>query len=133
MKTIKTIENLYQEIAAEAVQSAPDLTGKLLFAADIKEGVVSSALVYEKGKEKTATFKFSTSSLIDLAYELWEKWKEDPKNSEWIGMELTVSNGKFEINFTYPDQIDSDEDFDDRRQEIFDRHFIDKKIDYSNV
>lgn len=133
MNSTKTIENLYQKITMEAVQNASDLTGKLLFAADIKEGVVSSAMVYEKGNKKIATFKFSTSSLIDLAYELWGKWKEDPKNSEWIGMELTGSNGKFEINFTYPEQIDPDEDFDDRRQEIFERHFIDKKIDYSDV
>jgi hypothetical protein len=131
MNKTKTIENLYQEIATEALECAEDINGKLLFAADVKEGVVSSALVYEKGTEKVPTFKFVSSLLTDLTYELWEKWREDPKNTEWQGVELVVLNGDFHFDFMYADQL-ADEDFDDRREAIFERHFTNKKIDYSN-
>ena len=128
----KNIENLYQEIAAEALECAQDINGKLLFAADVKEGVVSSALVYEKDLEKVPTFKFVSSLLTDLAYELWEQWRKDPKNAEWQSLELVVLNGDFHFDFTYPDQLVADEDFDERREAIFERHFGNKEIDYSN-
>ena len=128
----KSIENLFREMASEVLECVKDMNGKLLFAADVKEGVVSSALVYEKSAEKFPTFKFASSLLNDLAYELWEKWREDPKNAGWQGLEFVVLNGDFHFVFTYPDQLVADEDFDDRRESIFERHFGKKKIDYSN-
>ena len=124
------IDSFYQEMASQAAEVTEDLNGKLLFCAEVSDGVVSSAVVFEKGGDKIPSFVFTPSSLVDKVYEFWTRWTLE-FNNEWRIIELSLQNGEFEINLIYPDQIDADLHFDDFRDEIFERHFGGKPIDYS--
>ena len=126
------VDELYEKIVLECVRIADGLEGKLLFAANVKVGAVSSAMVYEKGNGEALCFKFGSSLLFDLTYALWEHSVSNSDDSEWRGLELVIAKGEFQFTLFYPDQLPADEDFDDYREEIFVRHFGNRPIDYTN-
>lgn len=59
--------------------------------------------------------------------ELWEA--EEPKN-RWEEIEYLVQDDKFEVTYTYADEIDPEEDTFERRDRVVKRHFGDKPIVY---
>ena len=59
--------------------------------------------------------------------DLWEA--EEPKN-RWEEIEYLVQDDKFEVTYTYADEIDPDEDTFERRDRVVKRHFGDKPIVY---
>ena len=74
------IDSFHQEMASQAAEITEDLNGKLLFCAEIRDGVVSSAVVFEKGINKIPSFVFPPFSLVDKAYEFWTRWTLEFKN-----------------------------------------------------
>ena len=65
--------------------------------------------------------------LGDVLLGLWEA--EDPK-SRWEDIEYFVQDDKFEVTYTYADEIDPDEDTFERRDRVVRRHFGEKPIVY---
>ena len=63
----------------------------------------------------------------DALLELWEAQETDDR---WAEIEYVVRGGKFEVTYTYPDDIDPDEDPLDRRDRVVARHFGAKPIVY---
>lgn len=125
-------EDLYQKIGEEALSSVDDLNGRLLIYAEVEDGAQSDGILYEKGPKSTPTFKFCSDQLNALIYSLWEQWRRDPKNKEWKGMAYFIENGDLTLDFTYPDQMRSDEDMPERRPRVFQKYFGDVEIDYSD-
>lgn len=68
-----------------------------------------------------------------LTYPLLDLWEEAPPGKRWAEMEYLVRNGKFEVTFVYPDQIDRNEDELERRDRIVKRYFGDKPIVYPDI
>jgi hypothetical protein len=65
-----------------------------------------------------------------LPYALLELWEAQDGNYRWSELEYVLRDGRFEVNFFYPDEIDPEEDLTDRRARSVRRHFGDKPIVY---
>ena len=65
-----------------------------------------------------------------LLYALLELWNDQPDADRWSEMEYVVRDGRFEVTYTYPDEIDPQEDELDRRDRIVRKHFGVKPIVY---
>ncbi len=125
-------QEFYQNIGRAALDMADDLAGKLLIYAEIQDGATSCDLFYEN-EEGVVRLKFCSDALNDLIYSLWERWKEKPApdNKEWRVMTYRIEDDKLQVNFTYPDQINEDEDVSDRRPLVIKEYFGDTPVDYS--
>ncbi len=123
------VEQFYQEIGQAAKAVAPDLAGRLLIYAEVEDGAVSADIFYA-----TATgvrFRICPQSMKGAIYSFWKQWTSVPGNREWRVMCYVIDDGKFSIDFTYPDQIKANEGLPDRRPLAAKRYFGDVKVDYS--
>lgn len=68
--------------------------------------------------------------LRDLGDALLDLWEAQDSRRRWEEIEYLVRDGKFDAAFTYPEEIDREEDPFDRRDRIVRRHFGDKPIVY---
>ncbi len=103
------------------------LAGVLLYAR-VATNWVSPAKFIERGNH--VEYSWARDS---LTYPLLDLWEEEEPGKRWAEMEYLLRNGKFTVTFTYPDQVDPDEDLDAfsaRRESIVKRHFGDKPIVY---
>ncbi|HSV71054.1 MAG TPA: hypothetical protein VLI72_13165 [Methylibium sp.] len=126
-----SIEELYQAIGHLALENAPDLRGKLLAYAEVQEGVIESGMFYERGADRTVTFRYCTDELEDRLYELWERWQAIPGNAPWFGLAYLVQDGKLQIDLSYPEQVNASEGLLDRRPQVVKRYFGEAKVDFS--
>ncbi len=125
-----TVEQMYQEIGSAALGVAQDLAGKLIVYSEVEDGVISANIFYENLAGEVR-YRFSPKRLEELIYSFWEQWAAAPGNHEWRAMTYVIEGGKFNIDLTYPDQIDPDSDLSERRPLVVKKHFGDMKIDYS--
>lgn len=65
-----------------------------------------------------------------LPYALLDLWEAQEGDDPWAEMEYVFRNGKFEVAYIYPDEIDPDEDVVERRARAVRRHFGEKPIVY---
>ena len=126
------IGQFYQDIGQAALDEAEELAGKLLLYAEVVDRVISADLLYVN-EEGMVRLKFCSASMKDLIYSLWERWQEQepPKNCAWRVMCYVIEGGKFEVAFTYPDQLNEDEDVHDRRPRAIKQYFDGFPVDYS--
>lgn len=66
------------------------------------------------------------SELTDPLLDLWEAQDGKP----WKELEYVLQDGSFTIHYTYPDEINEEEDLFDRRDRVVAKHFGDKPIVY---
>jgi hypothetical protein len=125
-----TTEERYQRIGHLVLDSCPDLSGKLLVCAEVQEGVIESAVFYERGAGKVVTFRYCSDELEDALYELWQHGAM-AGNRPWFGIEYVAESGRFQIDHTYLDQVTEDEGMLDRRPRLLAKHFGDRTPDYS--
>ncbi len=57
-------------------------------------------------------------------------WDEAEPDKHWAEMEYLIHDGRFTVIYTYPEEIDPEEDPFDRRDRIVARYFGDKPILY---
>ncbi len=57
-------------------------------------------------------------------------WEAQADERAWSEIEYLIRDGKFEVTYTYPDEIDPEESWEDRRDRVVKRHFGDKPIVY---
>lgn len=112
------------------LDSCPDLNGKLLVCAEVQEGVIESAVFYERSAGKVVTFRYCSDELEDALYELWEHGAASGSRP-WFGIEYVAENCRFQIDHTYLDQVSDDEGMLDRRPRLIAKHFGDRTPDYS--
>jgi hypothetical protein len=65
-----------------------------------------------------------------LSYALLELWEAQGGNYRWSELEYVVRDGRFEVTYFYPDEIDPEEDVIERRERALRRHFGEKPIVY---
>lgn len=66
-------------------------------------------------------------TICDPLTALWETADPDKR---WAEIEYLIRDGRFTATYTYPDEIDHDEEPLDRRRRIVARHFGNKPIIY---
>jgi hypothetical protein len=116
------VEELLQEVGLEAVAIAgDDLAGRLLVYAEVEDRVISADLLYKNCEGDRAPYA-GLRPLKELVYEMWQRWKAEPGNEEWRVMSYIVDtvdkDAKMAIDFTYPDDVDVEEDIDLRERAV---------------
>ncbi len=67
------------------------------------------------------------NALCDALRALWESQSTEPR---WAEIEYVIRDGHFDASFTYPDEIDPEEDEFVRRDRVVARHFGQRPILY---
>ncbi len=105
---------------------------KILLYCEVQDGF-SSVSTFCLNKDGHLRFFMPTDYFDDMIYEFWDNWRKQPENREWRAMEFVIENGKFSVDFTYPDQLDDTDAVSSRRPEIERKHFGDVEVDYSEL
>ena len=102
------------------------LDGTLLYA-EVGQNFVGPSIF----KNLPDQILYRRPDLRDLGDALLDLWEAQDNEDRWEEIEYLVHDGKFDVTFTYPDEIDREEDPLDRRDRIVERHFGGKPIVYS--
>ena len=101
------------------------LDGTLLYA-QLERNVVGESIFKELGNQ----ILYRWPMIEGLPYALLDLWEAQEGDNRWAEMEYLVRGGRFEVAYIYPDEIDPEEDFFDRRDRAVRRHFGEKPIVY---
>jgi hypothetical protein len=62
-----------------------------------------------------------------------EAWLAEEPDKRWQAMQYSISGGKFDVTFLYPDELDlENESSFERSERVLRDRFGDKPVDYSN-
>ncbi|KEQ51647.1 hypothetical protein [Sphingobium chlorophenolicum] len=101
------------QVVADVVGGDPN--GIFLYV-EVGDGWISPNLYKDEG-EVVRDCEITSPSLTDLIWEAWHLEPEGP-NMRWSVMEYSVENGKFDVRFKYPGEVDVEAyDHDDARRE----------------
>lgn len=120
-------ERLLVEIGRILAQDTEyPLDGTLLYAR-LDHAYVAPAIFKHLGNQ--ILYRWPDLDVLgDALLELWEAQDSEPR---WTEMEYFISGEKFSATYTYPDEIDPDDDDTfDRRDRIVRKYFGDKPIVY---
>lgn len=117
----------------EIGQALADVVGGdpngVFFYVEIGPGWVSPNIFKDEGAV-VRFYRPPGPSLSDILFDLWYA-ESDDESKRWSVMEYAVKDGKFEVGFKYPDEVDvSGPPDDERRQAALRRRFGDKKVIY---
>lgn len=115
--------NKIGELLAEDVEYPLDET---LLHAEIDSNFVAPSIFKNRGNHVL----YRDPDLDRLGDALLDLWEAEAPNKRWAEIEYVIRGGKFEVAFTYPDEIDPEEEPLDRRDRIVARHFGPKPIIY---
>lgn len=68
--------------------------------------------------------------LSDLLWDAWYAESDEGGIERWSILEYDIKDGKFEINYRYPDEVDVEVIDDERRQTALRARFGDKPVVY---
>jgi hypothetical protein len=120
------ITKLLNEIGLILSEDPDHHTGDTLLHAELDNNFVASSVFKERG-DHVLYYEPDLDRLGDALLDLWEA--EKPEN-RWAELEYIMRKGKFEVVFTYFDEIDPKEEPLDRRARIVAQYFGDKPIKY---
>lgn len=101
------------------------LDGTLLYA-ELDWNYVAPSIFKEVGNQVV----YRDPDLDRLGGALLDLWKAQDTEERWTEIEYVVRGDNFHASFTYPHEIDPNEEPFDRRDRIVARHFGDKPIVY---
>ncbi|UZK65351.1 immunity protein YezG family protein [Sphingomonas sp. M1-B02] len=104
------------------------LDGTLLYA-EIDQNFVAPAIF----KNLADQILYRDPDLRELGDTLLDLWEAQDTDDRWEEIEYVVRDGKFDVAFTYPDEIDREEDRFERRDRVVQRHFGIKPIVYPSL
>ena len=125
------LQDLIQDIGALALEVVGEAGGKILIFAQAEDGVVSSDLFFVVD-EGDVRFQVCPPTLEMLIQLLWEEWAQAPGNRPWQELSYGIADGGYTLDMAYPDEIEEDEDFSERRPRAIAKFFGDVLVDYSN-
>jgi len=108
-----------------AEDTAYPLDGTLLYA-EAGKGFVSPSIFKDLGDH----ILYRSPDLDRLGDALLDLWEAQESDKRWAEIEYVVRGDRFRASFTYPDEIDQNEEPRDRRKRIVERHFGRKRIVY---
>lgn len=121
----------YQRIAEAALGACLSRPKKLLLYSEIEDGVSSADLFFQLTGENVVHFRFAPAALRELVVGLWEQGDGTVSPRSWTALSFVVADGRFSVDFAYPDQVSTDEDLSDRRPRAVEACFPGKAVDYS--
>lgn len=119
-------EQLLQEIGQLLAEDKYyPLDGTLLYAR-LDHNMVDWSIFKERGNHVL----YRWPKPARLAYALLELWEVEKPKDRWAEIEYVIRNGRFDATYTYPDDIDAEEDPFEQRDRVVARHFGKKPIVY---
>jgi hypothetical protein len=119
-------ERLLQEIGKLLMTDSEYPSAPTLLYAKLNHNVIRESIFKELGNH----FLFRWPVNERLAYALLDLWEAQDAQRRWSELEYVVRDGRFEVAYFYPDEIDPQEDLIERRTRALRRHFGDKPIVY---
>lgn len=111
-------------LAAEDIRAEPD--GTFLYG-QAGPGWVEAALFKDLGNR--VIYREGSEELFMKILEAWEAEDADKK---WTMLQMDLHNGRFDVKFTYEDELDPDEMDIDRRERILVARYGEKPVDYED-
>ncbi|WP_188658318.1 hypothetical protein [Sphingomonas metalli] len=97
--------------------------------ARMEPGAIAECIYKDLGNH--ILFRWPKNS--DLSFALLDYWEAQPGPERWAELEYVLRDGRFDVAYIYPDQIDPDEELFVRSQRALRRHFGDKPIGYPSL
>ncbi|PWG02517.1 hypothetical protein [Sphingosinicella humi] len=101
------------------------LDGTLLYA-ELDRNFVAPSIFKDRGNHVL----YRDPDLDRLSDALLDLWEAETPDKRWAEIEYVIRDGRFDVAFTYPEEIDPGEEPMDRRKRVVARHFGDKPIVY---
>lgn len=115
--------NLIGKLLAEDTEYPLDGT---LLHAEVGRGYVSPSIFKDRGNH----ILYRDPDLDRLGDALLDLWDTQQGKYRWAELEYFIRNGRFDLIFIYPEEIDSTEEPLDRRRRIVEQYFGEKPIVY---
>lgn len=119
--------DLLQELGSGIVEAAHDPAGKVLLYVEAEDGKISSD-IFSQVSGAPVRYRYSPEWLKDI---IWSYRESEPPSSRWATMAFVVSEGRFSVDLSYPDQLNPEEYLIDRRPRVVQAHFGEATVDYS--
>lgn len=103
------------------------LEGTLLYA-EVAPAMVCPSVFKNLGNR--VLYRISNGRLTNPLLDLWEEEKPEKR---WAAIEYLIRDDKFDVAFTYPEDIDPGEDPMDRRDRILKKYYGDKPVHYPQM
>ncbi|HEX7853036.1 MAG TPA: hypothetical protein VF503_05005 [Sphingobium sp.] len=93
--------------------------------AETEDGSVFGAVFRNEGD----VVRYYDPSLVmfDLIGDLWDL---DDEDKQWLVMEYEINGTKFDVHFTFPDEVDPEDYATDRRRVALKKRYGDKPVIY---
>lgn len=101
------------------------LDGTLLYAAVGNNSVRPS--IFKDGGDQVI---YRSPDLDSIAPALLDLWEAENPDERWAEIEYFVRDGVFEAAYTYADEIDPDEDWNEQRKRVLERYYGRRPIVY---
>ncbi|UYY58615.1 hypothetical protein [Sphingomonas sp. S2-65] len=101
------------------------LDGTLLYA-EVGQNFVAPSIF----KNLSDHILYRDPDLRELGDALLDLWEAQDSDDRWEEIEYVVRDGKFDVAFTYPEEIDREEDSFERRDRVVQSYFGTKRIVY---
>jgi hypothetical protein len=107
---------------ADILDQHPD--GSYMYA-EVTEGSCEAGIFFDEGKQ--VVYFDPSDELFDALFDLWNFAEADKK---WAVLHYEVKDGKFNVRFLYPDQLDPEEFGFERRERALHERYGDKPVIY---
>jgi hypothetical protein len=101
------------------------LEGTLLHA-EVRRNSVSPSIFKDRGNQ----IVYRSPDLNRLGDALLDLWEAQEGEDRWEELQYLVKDGRFEVTFVYPEDLDPDEMSLDRRDKVLKQYFGDKPVVY---
>lgn len=88
-----------------------------------------SGAIFENQKSEVQYHEFGPET-VDVILELWDAAEPDKK---WSILLYDIKNGRFSVEYIYPDQLDPDESDIDQREHFLVARYGDKPVIYPDL
>jgi hypothetical protein len=93
---------------------------------EIAEGWVSASVFKDDGE----TVRYLDTDEPGFSDLLFAAWYASPEGKRWSVMEYDIKDGRFEVSFKYPEEVDVEVVDDERRQAALRARYGDKPVIY---
>lgn len=119
-------EGLLDKIGGLLAEDTEFPLDETLLYARLARNMVAPSIFKDRGNHVL----YRNPDLDRLGDALLDLWEAEAPDNRWAEIEYVIRDGKFDVAFTYPEEIDPEEEPLDRRRRIVARYFGDKPIVY---
>jgi len=118
---------LLSEIGQEISDTIGGDSDGVFFYVEVGEGWARPSIFKDEGDIVRFYYPLDPA-LSDIVFDIW--YTESDEAKRWSVMEYVITDGKFQVSFKYPEEVDVTEPDTDRRDAALQARFGDKPVIY---